>query len=47
MHSHPADILTYYPDLEQCLGETDETFGLIILEILKAQSEENNRNQIK
>ena len=47
MHSHPADILTYYPDLEQCLAETDETFGLIILEILKAQSDENSRTQIK
>jgi hypothetical protein len=47
MQSHPANILTYYPALEQCLQETDENFGLVILDILKAYMKDNKQTQIK
>ena len=40
-------LSTYYPELEQCLEESDEALGLVILEILQAQDKENRSSQIK
>lgn len=37
----------YYSDLEQCLEDFDEAFGLVVLEILQAQHSQNETTLIR
>jgi len=47
MQTASPSLKSYYDDLEQCLLESDETLGLVILEILKGQARVNRENPIK